>query len=88
MKNLILLSGFLILCGCEELPFTNEDIIASTERPKNTKELDNIQAESKPPLSEKKEEAPVIQEETEEEKKIKSLLSWKETSLLFQKTWN
>ena len=68
MKNLILLSGFLIFCGCEELPFTNEDIIASTERPKNTKEPDTIQTESKPPLPEKKEEAPVIQEETEEEK--------------------
>ena len=71
MKNLILLSGFLILCGCEELPFTNEDITVSTEKPKNKieeiKELDNIQADSKPPLPEKKEEAPVIQEETEEE---------------------
>ena len=71
MKNLILLSGFLIFCGCEELPFTNEDITASTEKPKNTreeiKEPDNIQTESKPPLPERKEEAPVIQEEDKTE---------------------
>lgn len=72
MKSLILLSGFLILCGCEELPFTNEDIIVNQPKErKNTKEeikeLDSLQTESNPPLPERKEEVPVIQEEDKTE---------------------
>ena len=68
MKNLILYVGCLTLFGCEELPFTNEDITASTRKSEVTeeiKELDNLQTESKSSLPENKNNTPVKTENEE-----------------------
>ena len=66
MKNLILCVGCLILFGCEELPFTNEDITASTKKSEITeeiKELDNLQTETEPPAFQDKKDIPIITED-------------------------
>ena len=75
MKNLILYAGCLILFGCEELPFTNEDITASTKKSEVTeeiKELDNLQTEteSKPPVLQDKKDIPVITEDEQTDDQI------------------
>ena len=63
MKSLILFFGFL-LCGCGELPFTNEDTPTSTIQKAQTEvtaDTDNIPPE--PPLSEEIADIPEPQEE-------------------------
>ena len=67
MKVLILFLSVLGFFGCEELPFTNEDIKASTDKPKNRKEeikeQDSLQSENELPFSEREGKASVIAEE-------------------------
>ena len=74
MKNLILYAGCLLLLGCEELPFTKEDITAPkevTEEPKKEiGDLDNIQTETEPPVPQDEKDTPIVTEEEKTESQI------------------
>ena len=85
MKNLILYTSCLILFGCEELPFTNEDITVPREKPEVTeeiKELDNLQTESEPPILQDKKDIPIITESSETKKPVTEEIPPKEKPFL------